>query len=359
MQVENLKVGQVYKYKELTEILDIKYLGGKQKINQLEDFKRYFDYEKQGTKFLIKEIYKQAKEKMDMRKVVKEEDKRRLGNNNELSTHIQYSLLCLLENIEIQDRTRGVSFNRYYLYNHFGLTNDKFIGGLLNKESYAESMNMTEMAVNECYNYTYKTLYDTLDRALNSLMRRRSGFTMTKGFSYILIEDNQPVFYTASREEEAFISAVEGQVLVEQNIKDKYALFYKENDWKAFKDRVIEKLKEDYPLYFEGLDNYNNALVFSYTNDSIKLMKAKMEKDYGFNKEEVKNRLNELISDSLDGVIERRQGKSYAREQKIIKDYRKSETYLDEQRIVKDSVIKIKTEQITIKEYTENEDIPF
>ena len=182
---------------------------------------------------------------------------------------------------------------------------------------------------------------------------------MTKGFSYILIEDNQPVFYTASREEEAFISAVEGQVLVEQNIKDKYALFYKENDWKAFKDRVIEKLKEDYPLYFEGLDNYNNALVFSYTNDSIKLMKAKMEKDYGFNKEEVKNRLNELISDSLDGVIERRQGKSYAREQKIIKDYRKSETYLDEQRIVKDSVIKIKTEQITIKEYTENEDIPF
>ena len=88
-------------------------------------------------------------------------------------------------------------------------------------------------------------------------------------------------------------------------------------------------------------------------------MKAKMENDYGFNKEEVKNRLNELISNSLDGVMERRQGKSYAREKKIIKDYRKSETYLDEQKIVKDSVIKIKTEQVTMTEYAENEDIPF
>lgn len=47
MKVENLIVGQAYKYKELTEVLEVKYLGGKQKINQLEDFKRYFDYEKQ------------------------------------------------------------------------------------------------------------------------------------------------------------------------------------------------------------------------------------------------------------------------------------------------------------------------
>lgn len=350
MQVEKLIIGQEYKYKEICELIGIEPKTGNTKIKQLKELATLVDYEKNGTKFLIKEIYTMAKEK---------EDKRKLGNNNELSTHIQYSLLCLLENIKIDDMTRGIGFNRYFLYNQFGLTNDKFIGGLLNKKQYARDLNMTDMAINECYNYTYKTLYDTLDRALNSLMRKRSGFTMTKGFSYLLNEDGNLVFYTANRQEEAFISAVEGEVLVEMGVKDKYALFHEEEKWKIFKARVIEKLKDEYSLYFGELENYNNALVFSYTDGSIALMKAKMEKDYGFTPETVRANLNKLVLTSLDGVIERREGKSYAREKKIIKDYRKSPMFIDEQKIVKDSIIKIKTEQITIAEYADNEEIPF
>ena len=34
MKIENLTVGQEYKYKELTETLGVKYLGGTQKINK-------------------------------------------------------------------------------------------------------------------------------------------------------------------------------------------------------------------------------------------------------------------------------------------------------------------------------------
>lgn len=352
MKVEKLIVGQAYKYKELCELIGIEPTkkANNQREAQFKQLATRVNFEKQGHKIIIKEIYAMAKEK---------EDKRRLGNNNELSTHIQYSLLCLLENIKIDDMTRGISFNRYFLYNQFGLTNDKFIGGLLNKKQYARDLNMTDMAINECYNYTYKTLYDTLDRALNSLMRKRSGFTMTKGFSYLLNEGGNLVFYTANREEEAFMSAVEGEVLIEMGVKDKYALFHDEENWKIFKARVIEKLREEYPLYFGDLENYNNALVFSYTDGSISLMKAKMEKDYGFTPETVRTNLNKLVLASLDGVIERREGKSYAREKKIIKDYRKSPMFIDEQKIVKDSIIKIKTEQLTIAEYANNEEIPF
>lgn len=295
-----------------------------------------------------------------MRKVVKEDDKRRLGNNNELSTHIQYSLLCLLENKTIKDRARGIGFNRYYLYNQFGMTNDKFLAGMMNKDFYAESIGVSKMAVYECYNYTYKNLYDTLDRAFDSLMKKRSGFTMTKGYTFVLNIDGEQSFYTATREEESYISAVENEILVEMGVKDKYALFHND-DWREFKTKVINKLEEDYPFYFEGIINYNNALVFSYTNKSIKLMKAKMEEDYGYTIEEVKANLNKLVSGSLDGVIDRRVGKEYAREKEIIKNYRKMEFFTDEQKIVKNGIIKVEQMEFNFDKLEENknEEIPF
>ena len=57
-KVKELKVGQVFKnYKELVAFFDEEVKnGGTSKKAQLENFKRYFDYEKQGNKFIITEI---------------------------------------------------------------------------------------------------------------------------------------------------------------------------------------------------------------------------------------------------------------------------------------------------------------
>lgn len=353
MKVEKLIVGQAYKYKELCELIGIEPTkkANNQRNAQFKELATRVDYEKKGHSIIIKEIYKVAKEKVDMRK---------LGNNNELSTHIQYSLLCLLENIEIKDKARGIGFNRYYLYNQFGMTNEKFLAGMMNKDYYAETIGMSKMAVYECYNYTYKNLYDTLDRAFDSLMRKRSGFTMTKGYTFVISEDGNQYFYTATREEESYISAVENEILVEMGIKDKYALFHNDG-WREFKTKVITKLEDEYPLFFSGIQNYNNALVFSYTNKSIKLMKAKMEKDYGYNIKEVKANLNKLVSSSLDGVIDRRVGKEYSKEKEVIINYRKTEFYTDEQKIVKNGIIKVEQMEFDFNKLEENknEEIPF
>ena len=60
MQIERLNdltVGQTFKnYKELVAFFDEEVKNGKSKKYQLENFKRYFDYEKQGNKFIITAI---------------------------------------------------------------------------------------------------------------------------------------------------------------------------------------------------------------------------------------------------------------------------------------------------------------
>ena len=69
MKIENLKEGMVVKnYKEMCVLLDEKIKGGDSKKAQLKEWERYFKYHKDGNKFVIDEIYKEIKEKVDSRK---------------------------------------------------------------------------------------------------------------------------------------------------------------------------------------------------------------------------------------------------------------------------------------------------
>lgn len=58
MDLENITEGLIIKnYKELCTLLKELTKTGKSKQLQLNDFERYFNYEKKGNKFIIKEIY--------------------------------------------------------------------------------------------------------------------------------------------------------------------------------------------------------------------------------------------------------------------------------------------------------------
>ena len=52
-----LKADDIKTYKELTQLLHLKAYGGDQKKSQIKNFLHYFDYEKQGRNFIIKEVY--------------------------------------------------------------------------------------------------------------------------------------------------------------------------------------------------------------------------------------------------------------------------------------------------------------
>lgn len=85
IDVSKLYIGMVIKnYKELCNILGQEIKDGKSKKLQLENFKRYFDFEKSGQKFIITDIYDTPLTK---------EDRRRLGNNSIYVKNIELILL--------------------------------------------------------------------------------------------------------------------------------------------------------------------------------------------------------------------------------------------------------------------------
>lgn len=58
MNLEKLEIGMSIKnYKELCELLGDKVLDGKSRKLQIENWKRYFDFDRQGNKYIINEVY--------------------------------------------------------------------------------------------------------------------------------------------------------------------------------------------------------------------------------------------------------------------------------------------------------------
>ena len=73
MKIENLQIGQVLKsYKQLCEVLEESVTAGNSKKSQIKEWERYFNYHKEGNKFIIDEIYDAP---------LKKTDKRMYGNN--------------------------------------------------------------------------------------------------------------------------------------------------------------------------------------------------------------------------------------------------------------------------------------
>ena len=67
MKLENLELKTYKNYKELCEALEWKVANGNSKKKQLRILSEICDYEKQGNKFIIKEIYNNPKRKIDNR----------------------------------------------------------------------------------------------------------------------------------------------------------------------------------------------------------------------------------------------------------------------------------------------------
>jgi len=69
MNIEHLEVGQIHKnYKELCIVLGEEVKSGNSKDRQLVNWKRYFDWKKEGVKFTISKIYNKPLEKIDNRR---------------------------------------------------------------------------------------------------------------------------------------------------------------------------------------------------------------------------------------------------------------------------------------------------
>lgn len=110
MNISKIHIGDVIKnYYELCNALEVPIKGGCSKKCQLNDFKRYFDWEKEGQKFIITKIYESPLEKVINR------------GNNLGHYRIDNGTYCV-------DKSLNMKFGVYKIQ----LGNDVYIGSTIN-----------------------------------------------------------------------------------------------------------------------------------------------------------------------------------------------------------------------------------
>lgn len=354
MKINNLKEGMILKnYKELCKVLEIKVAAGNTRTKQLNALSEGVEYHKEGNKFIIDKIIG----RVDMM------DKRKLGNNNDISKNLRYMILEFLSKHELKGDDVCIGFSKIMLYRYCGMINDNFRNAKGNRQQWAKTLNVTELAVEECLDYTDDRLSATLRRACSTLCNTNKAFGYRFGYNYIIKngKNNLDVQYTADIETENIIRDIENKIMKEMKI-NKYDIIYKLGRWNEFKNRVIHMLKSEYSLEFKDLKYYYNAVVFNYKNETIIRTISGFEEAFGLNKELAKSNVNKFFINSLDKTIDNRHNKSLESHKKdIVTVYRADDLYKVEQKNVKNSIIIRDYEQLSFDAIIDDSDesIPF
>lgn len=160
INTDELEIGDIIRnYKELCKLTGQDIKTGKSRQLQLEDFKRYFEWEKSGQKFIITDVYDTPLSK---------EDKRKLGNNSIYVKCIEVILLQYLSKQEKFTRT----FTKRNWWELLGMINHKYkkvTQDYLKRLDYS----VTTYEIKHFYQRCNKKLEQVLFSALNSLQNRK------------------------------------------------------------------------------------------------------------------------------------------------------------------------------------------
>ena len=249
MKIDNLKVGQVVKnYKSLCELLDIEAKGGASKIAQLKEFNRYFEFEKQGHKYIITKIYENPKERID---------NRMNGNNTVFSDDIEKLIL----NILASSKDDTITIARGQLYKALCMCNENYLLGRSNISKLSEIIEIPKASIYEFYDCNGTKLRETVERNLRSCRRESllmfetvtsvailESIIATNEFNKPIIDSNgkivsdiKLVYREATKQERKKILEFEKEVKNENGWKDNQEIFLK-GKWKYFKQQVENKL---------------------------------------------------------------------------------------------------------------------
>lgn len=293
MEIEKLKVGMIVKnYKEMCILLEENICTGNSKIYQLKEWERYFNYHKEGNKFIIDNIYENPKEK---------EDKRLDGINSIFSDDIQVLLLDLLA----QSKNNGqLNLPATTLLNKLSMVNINYKNGRKNIPKLSELLEVEEKFIYDFYNTTQSSLKGMLETALNQLKRKSLIFwskviSVCERKAHIkLNEMREPVinkdgkinyqvtdtYRKATQDEMQLILKTEKEVLKEMGYRDKQDIFIN-GLWDKYMNCVTNKLYDkaninyyytSYEIIFnkehilEELDYIEKLIRQSQLNQNIK-----------------------------------------------------------------------------------------
>lgn len=306
LNIEKIKVGMIIKnYRELCSLLDIKVSGGNARKLQLAEFERYIKYHKVGNKFIIDEVFKVEKEKVDKRKA-----KDKISNNNMYSKDIQALIIDLLA--QAQGNQIYLPVNK--LMRKLQMTNDNYATGRRHIPKLSE---LTEVPQEYCYDFYNQMnikLRDKLETALRGLRNRalviwnhsvtvciREAQAEINQLGNIKVDKNDEILVKvikthrkATTVEKELILQVENNVLI-KNECTSLQQAYVSGKWKKFKDEVNSILLEvaNIEYYYTSYEVvYNHPHILDAQKEERKLKKMKVTE-----RKETKENLNQNICD--------------------------------------------------------------
>lgn len=165
INTSRLQVGQVVKnYKELCALLGEEVKTGKSKQLQIDNMKRFFEWEKAGQKFIITDIYDTPLPKVDGRSS---------GNNSKYVKCIELLLLRYLLN----KKNYTATLTKRNWWQILGMINNKYNQIERDKEKREELQKnnpiLTSYEIKHFYQRSNRKLQQILFSALNSLSSRK------------------------------------------------------------------------------------------------------------------------------------------------------------------------------------------
>lgn len=162
IKLNNIKVGDVFKnYKELCKVLDEKVKGGDGKKYQLIDWQRYFTYEKQGYKFVIKEIHNNTLDKKDGRKI----------GNNVLPFIDEMELLLINLLLHSEDKELTISNSKLLLM--LSMINPNYLTYVNNKEQLSKLVDVNINFIIDFYDVTNSTFRSAINTVTKRLENKK------------------------------------------------------------------------------------------------------------------------------------------------------------------------------------------
>ena len=296
MNIENLRKeleqGDTFTYKRLCEVLEEKTKGGNSKSKQLEDWNRYFEFEKNGTKIKILNI--RDKELPDIDKM--------LGRSkyyNDLETIILYGLKEKGGSLRLSV-SKALSFTNMVNQNYFLL-------------------NGNESAVSKLYKvdidflYAFKNLSRTklkgifkrtLDTMKNKALIRYNEVTIIceeKLISSTILENGEEIYETkrvfrkSTEEDDSFIVKIENEALKSVGCTDKKSCYIK-GKWGEYIKIINKSLSEksDILFYYSAYEINSNEEIVMRTITDIENENAKIS---------LNGNISDTISSSKDKSI--------------------------------------------------------
>lgn len=272
MNVDNLYESLVISnYKEMCYLLGEDVKGGKGKTYQLNKWERYFAYEQQGHKFIIREIYSEPLPKED----------------NTLYIRFIECLLAYELSTKKEYTNQYTKTNLFYI---LGMINNLYIEKSRNMVNIPQVDNIPQWQVDNFFLRCNHKLSDILFSALDSMSKR----CLLKYYKYYVIIYGDKTSRTADENENKDILRAERDVLKDMGLKRKPF-----NRMNEFYSKVNSKLNELY-----GWISVYSEIKLIYNQDQMQDALNELKNDFNHELKKRKMSLNGNIIEAINTQAE-------------------------------------------------------